>query len=178
MKFSHPAFMSLAAGIILLGTPLVADQDDFSTGPIIEDFGPVADVPGAAALSPNTVFQVAFDTSTAADEGELNRTLVSAARFINMHGRAGIDPDNIHVAVVIHGRAVHDVADVEGGQLAANAELIETLLANNVDIYVCGQSAAYYDVSSDDLLPGVTMAISAMSAHAVLQQSGYTLNPF
>jgi len=27
-------------------------------------------------------------------------------------------------------------------------------------------------------LPGVTMALSAMTAHALLQQDGYTLNPF
>jgi len=28
------------------------------------------------------------------------------------------------------------------------------------------------------LLPGVEMALSAMTAHAILQQEGYTLNPF
>jgi len=29
-----------------------------------------------------------------------------------------------------------------------------------------------------DLLPNVEMALSAMTAHALLQQDGYTLNPF
>jgi intracellular sulfur oxidation DsrE/DsrF family protein len=47
-----------------------------------------------------------------------------------------------------------------------------------VQLLVCGQSAAYCDVKSDDLLPGVEMALSAMTAHALLQQQGYTLNPF
>jgi intracellular sulfur oxidation DsrE/DsrF family protein len=47
-----------------------------------------------------------------------------------------------------------------------------------VRIIVCGQKAAYYNVTSDDLLPGVKMALPAMTAHALLQQQGYTLNPF
>jgi hypothetical protein len=34
------------------------------------------------------------------------------------------------------------------------------------------------DVATDDLLPGVEMALSAMTAHALLQNSGFTLNPF
>jgi len=60
----------------------------------------------------------------------------------------------------------------------ANADLIKTLIAYGVEIYVCGQSAAYYSVDNEDLLPDVKMALSAMTAHALLQQKGYTLNPF
>ena len=33
-------------------------------------------------------------------------------------------------------------------------------------------------VGHEDMLPGVEMALSAMTAHAVLQQAGYRLNPF
>jgi hypothetical protein len=33
-------------------------------------------------------------------------------------------------------------------------------------------------VKTEDLLPGVEMALSAMTAHALLQQQGYTFNPF
>lgn len=178
MRYPHAVMMALAGGLLLAGASPTLAQEVFSTGPVIEDFGPNALVPGAQAIPADAEFQVVFDTSTPAEEGELNRTLVSAARFINMHGRAGLDPDNIHIGVVIHGRAVRDVADVAGGQWVANAELIAALLAHNVDIYVCGQSAIYYEVGADDLLPGVTMALSAMTVHAQLQQAGYTLNPF
>jgi len=41
-----------------------------------------------------------------------------------------------------------------------------------------GPSSLYYDVATEDLLPGVKMAVSAMTAHALLQQQGYTVNPF
>jgi intracellular sulfur oxidation DsrE/DsrF family protein len=91
-----------------------------------------------------------------------------------MHARAGVHADRIKVAVVVHGTAVHDVA----GEAPASAGLVAALVDQGVRILVCGQSAAYYDVKSDDLLPGVEMALSAMTAHALLQQQGYTLNPF
>ncbi|WP_420430813.1 DsrE family protein [Hyphobacterium sp.] len=160
---------------------IAAGQDlpsDFSTGPVIEAYGPVADVPGAAVLPPDSVFRVAFDTASAAEADQLNRTLVSAARFLNMHARAGIDPAQLHVAVVVHGGAVSDVAQPAPGENNINEALIADLLQHNVGIYVCGQSAAYYGVTTDDLLPGVVMSLSAMTAHAQLQQSGFTLNPF
>jgi len=51
-------------------------------------------------------------------------------------------------------------------------------LNNQVKVYLCGQSAAYYDVKNTDLYKGVDMALSAMTAHALLQQQGYSLNPF
>ena len=63
-------------------------------------------------------------------------------------------------------------------ELSASAGLIAALTGQGVRIIVCGQSAVYYEVATDDLLPGVEMALSAMTAHAVLQQQGYTLNPF
>jgi intracellular sulfur oxidation DsrE/DsrF family protein len=99
---------------------------------------------------------------------------VSAARFINMHARAGIPGDNIRVAVVGLGKAVKEMAD----DLSASAGPIAALTDQRVRIIVCGQRAAYYGVASDDLLPGIEMALSAMTAHAVLQQQGHTLNPF
>jgi len=154
------------------------DDAAFSTGPVIENYGPVAAVPGALPLEPDSEFRIAFDSATPAEAGDPNRTLVSAARFINMHARAGIDPANIHLAVVLHGRAVRDVTYAADGEVNASADLIRVLLENNVQIFVCGQSATYYDVTAEDLLPGVSMSLSAMTAHAQLQQHGYALNPF
>jgi len=179
--------MKLAAIIpafALVSAPAYAGPEAFHPGPVIEDFGPIATVDIEMAIPEGSEFRVAFDVSGEADAGELNRTLVSAARFINMHAEAGVDPADIHIAVVVHGSASRDMTvqgfygDVHDGTENANAALIEALSAQGVEVYVCGQSAAYYDVTNDVLLPGVTMALSAMSAHALLQQDGYTLNPF
>ena len=151
-----------------------ADFSSFSTGPVIEDYGPVADVDVTVTIPKDARFRHSYDVSTRAEEGELNRSLVTAARFINMLGRAGVSEDRIELAVVVHGQAIFDVS----GGASASADLVATLIDHGVRIIVCGQSAAYYDVETDDILPGVEMAMSAMTVHALLQQQGYTLNPF
>ena len=83
--------------------------------------------------------------------------------------------EDIHLAIVVHGGAIHDVSTERAGP---NADLVAALVEHGVRFYVCGQSAAWYDVSSEDLLPGVDLALSAMTMHALLQADGYSLNPF
>jgi intracellular sulfur oxidation DsrE/DsrF family protein len=166
--------LSFLPALFILSCVSHADSSSFTTGPVIEDYGPVADIEVTRPLPKDAVFRHSFDVARRAEDGELNRTLVSAARFINMHGRAGMDAERIQVAVVVHGSAVHDVS----GENSSSAELVAVLVDHGVQIMVCGQSAAYYEVATDDLLPGVEMALSAMTAHALLQQAGYTLNPF
>lgn len=151
-----------------------ADFSSFTTGPAIEGYGPVADVDVTLAIPEDATFRHSFDVSERADDGELNRSLVSAARLINMLARADVDDERIEIAVVVHGGAIFDVS----GHGPPSADLVATLIDRGVSIIVCGQSAAYYEVEADDLLPGVEMAISAMTTHALLQQQGYTINPF
>ncbi len=172
---------ALIAAIIVgaVASPSFADADDFKTGPLITEYGRVTVVPGAEPLAANTVFNVAFDVTERGEKDAINRRLESAARFLNMHAAAGVAPENMKLAVVVHGPAVLDLTNdtVYGGD-NKNADLIKLLLANGVTVHVCGQSAAYQNVNAEDLLPGVKMAVSAMTAHALLQQQGYTLNPF
>lgn len=169
----------VAAILVFTGAETAAAEGDFSTGPLIKDYGPKAIVPGAQALPTNTRFQVAFDVIDRAGEGQTNRKFESAARFLNMHAAVGVKPENMKLAVVIHGPSVLDVTNTERfGGANPNADMIAELQKHGVRFIVCGQSATYQDVSVDDLLPGVEMAVSAMTAHALLQQGGYTLNPF
>lgn len=174
----------LTLGLALLATAPAAAQDAapsrFHAGPLIPAFGEIADVDSTVAIPLGMVFKVAFDTAAPGGK-ELNRTLESAARFLNMHAAAGVPASDLHVAIVVHGRAVGDVTKAGGtgeGVANPNASLVAALLAHGARIIVCGQSAAGLDVARADLLPGVEMALSAMTAHALLQQQGYTLYPF
>ncbi|WP_323760812.1 DsrE family protein [Maricaulis sp.] len=170
------ATLCLAAlGGSVLGTGALAGPDAFGPGPLIETYGQIAPVESDLVIPDGASFAVAFDTATRADADGLNRTLTTAARFLNMHVANGVAPDSLRVAIVVHGGAVHDMATATAG---ANADLIASLLEHNVRVIICGQSAAYHDVGRNDLQPGVEMALSAMTAHALLQQGGYTLNPF
>ncbi len=157
----------------------LAQQGGATTGPVIEEYGPAFVVEAAAPLADDVTFKVAFDAVASRGADELNRTLESAARFLNMHGKAGVPAERMQLAIVVHGQATRDMrTEAATGAANPNVGLIEALLAAGVRIEVCGQSAAALGVAADQLVPGVEMALSAMTAHALLQQDGYTLNPF
>lgn len=188
------ALTLLAAAPALIHDPAYAQEmpEGFATGPVFSEYGPHAPIESDVPLPADTKLATAFDVA-AGQEGALNRTLVSVTRFINMHAANGVARENMRVAVVVHGPAVFDMA-VDGAyarkyasaisKQAANpnAPLVAALLAEetgvDVQIIICGQSAAAQGLAKSELLPGVMMELSAMTAHARLQQSGYTLNPF
>ena len=172
-------FESLILTATLLFSPVaVAGPDAFATGPIIEGYGGVAEIDDAR-LDETTQFKIAYDVAKAAEPGQINRRLETAARFLNMHGRAGVPAENMRLAIVVQGGAHKDLLNDAGyGGENASAGLIAALIEAGVTIELCGQTAAYYDVAESDLLPGVTMSLSAMTSHALLQQDGFTLNPF
>ncbi len=169
----------IGLGTTILLSPLaMAGPEDFTSGPIIEGYGGVAEIVDDR-LDLNTRFKIAYDVARPAETGQINRRLETAARFLNMHGAAGVPADNMELAIVVHGGAHKDLLKDEryGGE-NPNVGLINALIQAGVSIDLCGQTAAHYDIAEKDLLPGVTMSLSAMTSHALLQQDGYTLNPF
>jgi intracellular sulfur oxidation DsrE/DsrF family protein len=78
----------------------------------------------------------------------------------------------------VHGSAVRDfTVHPRPGHDNPNAPLIAALIANHADIYVCGQAVAHANINTSELLPGVHVALSALTEFALLQQQGYTLIP-
>ena len=169
--------MRMMVGIVgaMLAAPLAAQEPEVRFGPVFEEFGPHYPVEGIDRVPEDAEFAVAFDVVRPAEDGTRNRGFESAARFINMHASLGVDPDNIRIAVVVHGGAVKDLLANEDN---ASREMVERMLEGGVRFIFCGQSAAGQGISQEDLIPGVEMALSAMTAHALLQQRGYTVNPF
>lgn len=173
-----------AAAALLASAAGAQDMSAFKTGPVFEEFGPHAAIDGVEPFPADTEFAHSFDVAEAARDGGRNRGIESAARFINMHVANGVAPENIRVAVVVHGPAVLDLLSAEGweahGKEGENgsAAMVRAMLDHGVEIIVCGQSATAQGVTSDQLIDGVVMDFSAMTAHARLQQRGYTVNPF
>lgn len=167
---------ALGAILLLLPGALAAqDLSAFETGPVFSQFGPHAPVAGIGQVDADTEFSHSFDVSKPADADALNKGFESAARFINMHVAHGVPEENIRIAVVVHGKAVMDLLAKPDN---TSNDMVQVMLDHGVRFIVCGQSAAAYGVTQEDLLPGVEMALSAMTAHALLQQRGYTVNPF
>lgn len=174
-------FKYFVAAAFLLMTPsaLLAAPENFHAGTAIPQYGKVASVEGRVPLPAGASFRVAYDVAVGGEKGAVNRRLESAARFINMHVEAGVPLENIEIAIVVHGTAALDVTnDARYGGANANAGLIAALQKAGVKVILCGQSAQSRDVAPKDMLPGVELYLSAMTAHALLQQQGYTLNPF
>lgn len=174
---------AVATALAVISLPGFAAESRFHAGPLIPEFGEIASVDTDLAIPPDTVFKVVFDIAEGAEPGQISRRLETAARFLNMHVEAGVAPEDLHVALVIHGSATLDLLRPPAyrektGHDNVNAALIAALLKQGVDIYLCGQSAAGHDIEKQQLLPGVQLALSAMTANALLQQQGYTLNPF
>jgi len=154
-------------------------------GPIIADFGPVYTVPNPGLATPMMQeLKLRFDVSeTGADPKALSARLETAARFLNMHGKAGVAADRLKVAIVVHGAASKDLLNHEAyrkrhGVDNPNVPLLEALKRAGVRIYLCGQSAGSRGIAPTELASTVQMALSAMTAHLVLNAEGYVLNPF
>ena len=180
----HKARLAMLLPLLILAQPASAQMENFKAGPVFEDFGRTAPVQQSEPLARDAQFHIAFDVATAAEPDKINRTIESAARFINMQVAAGVPEENIHLAIVVHGGAAFDLTSPEffaahkDGRRNASAAAIAQLQDHGVAFYLCGQSAAAQGITDADLLPGVKMSLSAMTAHALLQQQGYTINPF
>ncbi|GGO68737.1 DsrE family protein [Bowmanella pacifica] len=160
-----------------------AEQPSFATGPVIQDFGQHVKVENMLPLPQDAQFKIAFDVAEQAEPGTQNKRFNSLARFINMHVANGVKPQNIQLALVVHGKAGFDLLNDASYRQKfshhnANAGLIKALAAQGVQVMLCGQSAGAMNLSAEHLMPEVTLGLSAMTLHALLQQQGYTLNPF
>jgi intracellular sulfur oxidation DsrE/DsrF family protein len=167
-------FLVLAA----IATPVMAA--DAERGPVIQAYGPVYSVPqGSFNLDPDQDYKVIMDIGKGPeDPAAVDRGIESVARFLNMHARNGISSDKLEFALVLHGSAARavltDAAYKERfGTPNSNKPLLEELGQAGVAVYLCGQTAAYRGFEAEQLLPQVTMAVSAMTVHVRLQQEGY-----
>lgn len=172
------------AVVLVLASPAVAqDMSAFTTGPVFKTFGPHAPVEETMERPADAKYAIAFDLTEPAAEGQRSRGIERAARFINMHVANGVDPANIHIAIVVHGRAALDLLGDEAwaakgkGESNPSSAMLSEMLDKGVRVILCGQSAAAFGIDNAMLVPGVEMALSAMTAHALLQQQGYTVDP-
>ncbi|MBP7779856.1 MAG: DsrE family protein [Acidobacteria bacterium] len=181
----RPTLCVLALATFLAPGGAGAQTPAPSKGPIIADFGPVYAVPDPGLATPMLQeLKLRFDVSETADDPKaLSARLETAARFLNMHGKAGVSPERLKVAIVVHGTASKDVLSNDAyrkrhGIDNPNLPLLLALKKAGVRIYLCGQSAGSRGIAASEIAAPVEMALSAMTAHLVLNAEGYVLNPF
>jgi intracellular sulfur oxidation DsrE/DsrF family protein len=154
-------------------------------GPVIKGFGEVWDIPKPTyGTNTSGEFMAVFDVmNSPEDPNQLNPWIETAARFLNMHARAGVPTDQLHVALVVHNKASKDLLDTSHyqerfGVSNPNAELLVELMEAGVQVLFCGQSSMARQVPIEKTVKGVQLSLSAMTALIQLQESGYHLIKF
>ncbi|MCP9764667.1 DsrE family protein [Lacihabitans soyangensis] len=169
----------------LLPFLLVASLSAFSQRqfPEIDSFGGVFPIPEAEQLvDPNKKYKVVFDITSAPKNQttEMNPGFESVARFINLHGLAGVKKENLEIAVVIHFQATPTVLSDESflteyKEKNPNTEVINKLAENGVKFYVCGQSLRMRKLVDYKRNSNISVAHGAILALSHFQSLGYSL---
>lgn len=170
--------------LILITFQSVSAQKKES-GPIIEKYGAVFRIDNADyKVDTQKTFRAVFDImNSPEDVDQVNPSIETAARFLNMHAQNGIPLEQLKIALVVHNKASKDVITSDAyktkfGTNNPNAELIKALMAANADIIFCGQSSASRGFPKEELLDGVQLSLSAMTALIQLQDNNYRLIKF
>lgn len=158
-------------------------RPEAKAGPVVPRFGAVYAV-DEPDFPVDRVYKVVFDVKKAPeDPAAIDRGIETLARFLNMHAQSGVPAENMKLALVLHstsGRAAlsDDAYRARHGVANPNLPLLEDLRKAGVEIYLCGQTAAYRGFAKDELAEPVELALSAMTFLVTLQADGYQLIAF
>jgi intracellular sulfur oxidation DsrE/DsrF family protein len=150
--------------------------------PVIKNYGGVAALPQAAE-PPRAGAKVIFDIAGEGKPGEVHPGLERVARYLNLHGLAGQRPDEVTIALVLHGGATKaalrdgDYAEETHAARNPNLELLRQLQAAGVELFVCGQSLARSGYRIEQAAPELTVAVSAMTVTVNKQLDGFAYLP-
>lgn len=160
-------------------------QNNRVEGKIIKDYGETFSIKNPEIKTDTKAdLKVIFDVSQSSeDKSKPNKYIVTAARFLNMHANEGMKPEQLHVAMTIHGGAWQDVLNNANykekyGVDNPNLKLINQLNDAGVDVIICGQTASFRGVDREDVNPSVKFALSAMTALLQYQNNGYRFIKF
>jgi len=190
---THSASLRLVLASLAAATmarPLVAQTagsvNQQASGPVISAAGPSVVVQDPTFATPargelKAVFEI---NAGGGDTVKVNEQLVTMARYFNIHARNGVAENRLKAAAVFHGSGwtalLSDSAFAArfGGKPNPSRKLVEELLQHGAQLVLCGQTAGARNIRRDELLPGVKVSVSAMTAMLALQNDGYRLIPW
>ena len=181
--------MYIPPRIILISIFLISSHMSTSqvkeAGPVISNYGevwPVQDLD--YPLETNLVYKAVFDVMNSPDSHDIiNPSIETVARYLNMHAQNGISDNNLKAVLIIHNKASKDIMNDKAyesryGKANPNRQLINQLMHSGVDVIFCGQSSLSRNIPKENMIPGVKLSLSAMTALIQLQGDGYRLIKF
>ena len=168
---------------------LIAFQTLYSqekeAGPVIADYGKVWKIETPdLVVDKNKHYKAVFDIMSSPESHEqINPAIETIARYLNMHAQSGIPVGQLSAVAVIHNKASKDIMTHKAyreryGTRNPNHELLRQLQDAGVDIVFCGQSSYSRKIPKESIIPGVNIALSAMTMLIELQDDGYRLIKF
>ena len=169
-----------------LGAQAPSSVSQQSSGPVITAAGPSFVVQAPTFIAPARLeMKALFEIDAGGgDTLKVNEQLVTMARFFNIHVRNGVAESRLKAAAVFHGAGwtalLSDAAFAArfGGAQNPSRKLVQELLAHGAQLVLCGQTAGARSISRSELLPGVKVSTSAMTAMLALQNDGYRYIPW
>ena len=165
--------------------PVGAMAQNKQSGPIIKKYGTVWEIDNPEFKTDVTkTYKAVFDImDSPEDPSQLNTSIETAARFLNMHAQSGVPLEQLKVALVVHNKASKDLSHSDSykakyGVTNPNEGLIKALMNAGADIIFCGQSSLSRGFPKEDLIDGVQISLSAMTALIHLQDDNYRLIKF
>ena len=175
-------FFALIVLLICCGKGLAQKKE---AGPIIKDYGKVWPLQNPEyAVETELVFKAVFDVMNSPDSHEdVNPSIETVARYLNMHAQNGVPKENLEAVLVIHNKASKDIMKDSAykkryGVVNPNRQLIDQLNEAGVEVIFCGQSSLSRDIPQEDIISEVKLSLSAMTALIQLQNKGYKLIKF
>lgn len=167
---------------ILIGITCAKAQEKKWVNPIIKNYGGIMDLDKVdVAPDPDMEYKILIELVHKIDKSAKRAAFpaLNVARLINLHAVGGVKPENLKVAVVIHGGATNSVLSEEAFKKKYKtdshyAPLYKELMEAGVEVIVCGQSYVSYGNSVDDLLTNVRVGTSALTTITTYNQKGYT----
>ncbi|OUW35159.1 MAG: hypothetical protein CBD39_01525 [Flavobacteriaceae bacterium TMED179] len=152
--------------------------------PIIDGFGEVKYFDKANIQpNPSLKYKLLFDIKDQTEKNGVNKGLWVIARTLNMLSLGKVPIDNIKIVASIHGDAsflaLNDkVYKNKFGKINSNLELIDKLIANGVEIYVCSQATASRNINQNSINKKIKRAYSGLSVLANYQLRDYIFMPY
>ena len=95
---------------LLLLISTICNSQEPEPGKVIPEYGKTYTIESPEFITDtSSVLKVVFDVDRSFDATKPNALIETAARFLNMHEKAGVDPENMKIALVLHGKSVNDV---------------------------------------------------------------------
>jgi intracellular sulfur oxidation DsrE/DsrF family protein len=121
---------------------------------------------------------VDIDSDRPTRSNEINTRLHTTAKLLNLYALAGVPNSKVHLVVLFYGKgvdlALSDAAyQKKFGHPNPNAAIIRQLLQADVRMLVCGQALGHQNFVAANIRPGMTLALSALTAREELQAAGY-----